>query len=61
MEPIGVGVLMGRGYADDMAREGEEILNPVTGERIVFVCTSADTGGELLEFTSQGPPSAHSC
>lgn len=33
-----------------MAHPGDEIFNPITGERIVFVWTSADTGGELLEF-----------
>lgn len=33
-----------------MARAGDEIFNPVTGERIVFLRTAADTGGELLEF-----------
>jgi quercetin dioxygenase-like cupin family protein len=33
-----------------MARAGDELLNPLTGERIVFVRTAADTGGELLEM-----------
>lgn len=38
------------GYSVDMARAGDEIFNPITGERIVFVRTAAETGGELLEF-----------
>jgi mannose-6-phosphate isomerase-like protein (cupin superfamily) len=33
-----------------VARAGEELVNPVTGERIVFLRTAADTGGELLEM-----------
>ena len=31
-----------------MARAGETVENPATGERITFVRTAADTGGELL-------------
>ena len=31
-----------------MARAGQTIENPATGERITFVATAADTGGELL-------------
>jgi mannose-6-phosphate isomerase-like protein (cupin superfamily) len=33
-----------------VARSGQQIENPVTGERVVFTRTSADTGGELLEL-----------
>src|ERR671924_586436 len=33
-----------------MAYRGQIIENPVTGERIEFLRTSADTGGELLEL-----------
>jgi quercetin dioxygenase-like cupin family protein len=33
-----------------MARTGEIIHNPVSGERIEFLHTAADTGGALLEF-----------
>jgi quercetin dioxygenase-like cupin family protein len=33
-----------------MARAGDELLNPLTGERVVFLRTSAETGGELLEM-----------
>jgi mannose-6-phosphate isomerase-like protein (cupin superfamily) len=33
-----------------MARAGEEVVNSATGERIVFLQTAADTGGELLEM-----------
>lgn len=31
-----------------MARSGDTITNPVTGEIITFVSTAAETGGELL-------------
>jgi len=33
-----------------MAKQGDVIENPVTGERIVFRQTSVDTSGELLQF-----------
>jgi quercetin dioxygenase-like cupin family protein len=33
-----------------MAHAGQIIHNPVTGERIEFLRTAADTGGELLEL-----------
>lgn len=33
-----------------MVRRGDEIENPVTGERIVFRDTAQDTHGELLRF-----------
>ncbi|MDQ3934440.1 MAG: cupin domain-containing protein [Actinomycetota bacterium] len=33
-----------------MARSGETVVNPATGERVVFLRTAADTGGELLEM-----------
>jgi len=35
-----------------LARPGEEIENPLTGERIRFLRTAADSGGELLEMES---------
>ena len=31
-----------------MARAGDELVNPATGQRLVFKQTAADTGGELL-------------
>jgi hypothetical protein len=31
-----------------MIRRGDTIENPVTGERITFLATSADTGGEAV-------------
>jgi mannose-6-phosphate isomerase-like protein (cupin superfamily) len=34
----------------DMAYAGQILDNPVSGERITFRKTAADTGGELLEF-----------
>ena len=47
-----------------MARPGETIENPVTGERLTFLRTAADTGGRLMsfEFTlapGGGVPVAH--
>src|SRR3954466_15448061 len=33
-----------------MAGAGETVFNPATGERVTFVKTAADTGGELLEL-----------
>ena len=33
-----------------MATADDSLVNPVTGERVVFRRTAADTGGELLEF-----------
>ena len=33
-----------------MARAGDELVNPVSGERIVFLRTAADTDGRLLEM-----------
>ena len=33
-----------------MAKAGDEVRNPVTGERLVFLQTAAETGGELLEM-----------
>ena len=31
-----------------MAKAGQTVTNPVTGERITFIETSADTGGERV-------------
>ncbi len=33
-----------------MARAGDELVNPITGERIVFRKTTAETAGRLLEM-----------
>ena len=33
-----------------MAHTGDELVNPVSGERIVFLQTTADTEGRLLEM-----------
>ncbi len=33
-----------------MARTGDELVNPLSGERIVFLQTAADTEGRLLEM-----------
>ena len=38
-----------------MARAGDQIENALTGERVTFVRTAADTGGELLEMESVWP------
>jgi mannose-6-phosphate isomerase-like protein (cupin superfamily) len=41
-----------------MARPGETIENPLTGERITFLETAEDTDGELLRFEYAAPPHA---
>jgi quercetin dioxygenase-like cupin family protein len=42
-----------------MAHRGQVIENPVSGERITFRRTSADTNGELLEFDVALTPDGH--
>jgi quercetin dioxygenase-like cupin family protein len=39
-----------------MAQPGQIIQNPVSGERIAFLRTAADTDGELLEFELELAP-----
>src|ERR687896_1244196 len=39
-----------------MAHAGQTIHNPVTGERITFLRTAADTDGELLELELELAP-----
>ena len=39
-----------------MARAGDEIVNPVTGHRIIFRKTTRDTDGELLQMDWIGRP-----
>jgi mannose-6-phosphate isomerase-like protein (cupin superfamily) len=41
-----------------MARPGDTIENPITGERIIFLQTIEDTGGELLRFEFAASPYA---
>jgi mannose-6-phosphate isomerase-like protein (cupin superfamily) len=38
---------------------GQTIENPVSGERITFLQTARDTGGELLEFELELTPDGH--
>jgi mannose-6-phosphate isomerase-like protein (cupin superfamily) len=42
-----------------MAYAGQTVENPVTGERIVFRQTSADTNGELVAIDLALPPGGH--
>ncbi len=42
-----------------MAYAGQIIENPVSGEKITFRRTAADTGGELLEFDIELTPDGH--
>jgi quercetin dioxygenase-like cupin family protein len=42
-----------------MAYAGQVVENPVTGERIVFRQTSADTNGELVAIDLALPPGGH--
>ncbi len=39
-----------------MQETGREIVNPRTGQRMRFLLTSADTGGELLRIETVNPP-----
>ena len=39
-----------------MAHRGETIENPLTGERMTFRNTTADTNGRSLEFEFIAPP-----
>lgn len=39
-----------------MARRGDVVENPMTGERVTFLETASDTGGELLRFEYVLPP-----
>lgn len=39
-----------------MARRGESIENPLSGERMTFLKTTADTNGQSLEFEFIAPP-----
>jgi quercetin dioxygenase-like cupin family protein len=39
-----------------MAKVGEEILNPRTGQRMIFLQTGKETNGELLSNESYNPP-----
>jgi mannose-6-phosphate isomerase-like protein (cupin superfamily) len=40
-----------------VARAGDVLENPATGERLVFLQTAAETGGELLEYELEFVPS----
>jgi quercetin dioxygenase-like cupin family protein len=42
-----------------MAYAGQILQNPVSGERIEFIRTAADTRGELLEFELELTPDGH--
>jgi mannose-6-phosphate isomerase-like protein (cupin superfamily) len=42
-----------------MAYAGQSISNPVSGERITFLATSADTDGERLEIELELAPDGH--
>ncbi len=42
-----------------MAYAGQTITNAVSGERITFIRTSADTGGEVLEVELELAPDGH--
>ena len=39
-----------------MAQAGEEIVNPRTGQRMIFRQTAGDTGGTLLRLETLNPP-----
>ena len=39
-----------------MARAGDVLENPASGDRLVFLRTAAETGGELLEYELEFVP-----
>jgi hypothetical protein len=39
-----------------MARAGDELENPATGDRLVFLRTASETGGEVLEYELEFVP-----
>ena len=39
-----------------MAKAGDEIFNPRTGQRMIFLETGAETSGELVRIDSYNPP-----
>jgi hypothetical protein len=39
-----------------MARAGDEIVNPRTGQRLVFLETGEENDGELVRIDSYNPP-----
>ncbi len=41
-----------------MARAGDEIANPRTGQRMVFLETGQESGGKLVRIDSYNPPTA---
>ncbi len=43
-----------------MAKTGDVIENPTTGERITFLKTTRETNGELLRFEYSLPPGPRS-
>jgi mannose-6-phosphate isomerase-like protein (cupin superfamily) len=49
---------MTRAYRAGMVQPGDVIDNPVTGERMTFLRTSAQTGGALAEIELQLSPAA---
>ena len=39
-----------------MAKAGDEIFNPRTGQRMIFLQTGKETSGELVRIDSYNPP-----
>ena len=39
-----------------MAKAGDEIFNPRTGQRMIFLKTGTETGGELVQIEAYNPP-----
>src|SRR5215218_6427632 len=48
-----------QGTESPMAYAGQTLYNPVSGEKIEFLKTAADTNGELLEFELELTPDGH--
>jgi quercetin dioxygenase-like cupin family protein len=41
-----------------VAKAGDEIVNPRTGQRMVFLETGTETGGELVQIDTHNPPTS---
>jgi quercetin dioxygenase-like cupin family protein len=59
MEPAAIEPASAADEMDRAEESGREIVNPVSGERIIIRQSGAQTGGQLLEFDLYLPPGGH--
>jgi quercetin dioxygenase-like cupin family protein len=53
---LGIGLWCRRMRRHVVAKAGDEIFNPRTRQRMIFLQTGKETGGELLRIDSHNPP-----